>query len=733
MSALLARLTSRSLRPDFRYDIAGLRAIAVLLVVLGNFELLGFSGGFIGPDIFFVISGYLITGILYREFEESKTDPFKPGRISMSNFYLKRVRRIFPVAFFVLLVVNVFAQVRFTGSQLEQIQSDSIWTFFFASNINFLHQSTDFFAQTIHSSPFLHYWSLAIEEQFYLIWPMFFLFAANMRRMIAMKGDPALWKRRLIVLIACASLGSAAWLIVEFSTDPKSAYFSTFGRVWELGLGGILCLVDFSALKNRFESILLPLRILALCGLLASVAVVTPDNFGYLLFLPALMTGFLLASGADQPKPDLINRILSNRLFTAVGAISFSLYLWQWPTVVFGKQLGYLNSTQERLLGVLLAIIISTVTYWLIEKPAMKVPLPKLERLKMRTALRPHVQQSSWRTGSIAFGLSALLIFLMYPAANTQVSGWQPPSSAGEFAPEVSQSPGSYSGNGQPTASQLAWRQSVIDSLKLKTLPSKLNPPVADLAGYLASGGFSSCSGKRVDAVTVSNVCESLATDSKSTHKAVVLGDSHARMLWPAILRSLDTKKWDITLLAMPGCPVPALVPEKIISQNMRCAEHREKTLRYLETVKPDLTILSDSIDASPTTQGYRVAYLKVMPRISAASKYVVVVTNTPKFPNLTSCLTSGDSLIGCKPKTYVVGPLDKVQRQIINRYKTGYWDASEALCAPTGRKLLCPAVIGTNPVTVNGSLWMPQLSAKVSPFFRNALYQLGIQDLQSN
>jgi hypothetical protein len=204
-------------------------------------------------------------------------------------------------------------------------------------------------------------------------------------------------------------------------------------------------------------------------------------------------------------------------------------------------------------------------------------------------------------------------------------------------------------------------------------------------------------------------------------------------MLWPAVIGSLDPAKWNITLLAMPGCPVPVLTPNKLNAQNVQCAQHREQTLKYLERVKPDLTILNDNVDATPTTGEYRVAYLKVMPRISAASKYVVVIASTPKFPNLITCLDVDNSLRKCAPVANSLSPLDKVQREIITRYKTGYWDIGEALCAPSGRQVVCPAVIGTMPATADGSHLIPDVSAKIAPFLGRALEKQGIQDVLTN
>ena len=734
MTELIAKLVSalpeRKVRPGFRYDIAGLRAIAVLMVTLCHFGIPGFTGGFIGPDIFFVLSGYLITGILFREFSESKPEEFAPGRISMSNFYLKRVRRIFPAAFFVLLAINVYAHFNLNVLQNEQLKSDSIWTVFFAANITFMHQATDYFAQTLTASPLQHYWSLAVEEQFYLIWPMFFLFAANMRRLM-IAGRHFAWTQRLYIFFGVAIAGSAFWLVDEFSKTPSSAYFSTFGRIWELALGGILSLVDVSVVQTRLKRAYLSLRIFALATVILSLVIVTPTNFGHTLFIPAIATGFLLVTGAGQQTPDLVNRILSIRLLTAIGAISYSLYLWHWPLVVFGKPLGYFQTLPEQVLGVFVAIAFATASYWLIEKPALKVPLPQLKRFKERTAMRPHVQQSAWRTGSIALTLVAVLTFVLYPMSNTQVQDWTPPASAGQFAPNPTDTSAAGSGGtGQASQSEKTWQVLVAKSLTLAGLPKDLSPSITDVSAIAKTGGFGACVGKRFDAKTFSQVCESQPIATTGTHTAVVLGDSHARMLWPAIIGALDPQKWHVILLAMPGCPVPVLTPNHLNSQNGQCAAHREQTLKYVERIKPELTILSDGVDSTPKAGDYLQAYLPVMARVTAASKYVVLAENSPSFPNLINCLDAQNSLAKCQPKQYKVDPLRAVQRQIVTRYQLGYWNLSQALCAPSNNAVLCPAVIGKTPTSADGAHLIPAISQEIAPFLARILDNQGIPDV---
>ncbi|MBU6348463.1 MAG: acyltransferase, partial [Actinomycetales bacterium] len=221
----------------FRQDIAGIRGIAVMMVTLCHFGIPGFAGGFIGPDIFFVLSGYLITGILYREYTSRPTGGRRTRKISIKKFYLRRTRRILPAAVSVILFVNIYAKFFLKSDQIAQIRSDSVWTLLFGANINFMRQATDYFAQSLSVSPLQHYWSLSVEEQFYFIWPLLLLWAASFRKM-RFFGNSLKLKNRLVLVFSVVSAGSLGWMIYSFLADPTTTYFSTFSRFWELAIGG---------------------------------------------------------------------------------------------------------------------------------------------------------------------------------------------------------------------------------------------------------------------------------------------------------------------------------------------------------------------------------------------------------------------------------------------------------------------------------------------------------------
>ena len=212
---------------DFRADIQGLRAVAVGLVALDHANVGPFDGGFVGVDVFFVISGYLITALLLREADRT-------GRVSLRDFYARRARRILPAALLVI-VATIGLSMRFLdGAAALLVGEQSIWATFFAANIKFSIDSTDYFAADQPASPLQHYWSLAVEEQFYLFWPLILLAAlVLLRKRFDGPHKPAI----LVLLVATAA--SVAWSLYSTAHSPLSAYFSTTARAWELAIGAL--------------------------------------------------------------------------------------------------------------------------------------------------------------------------------------------------------------------------------------------------------------------------------------------------------------------------------------------------------------------------------------------------------------------------------------------------------------------------------------------------------------
>ncbi|NDE05350.1 MAG: acyltransferase [Flavobacteriia bacterium] len=233
---------------NFRQDLVGLRGVAVLAVLLHHFEIPGFVGAFYGPDIFFVLSGFLITGSLVREYGRNLERTGK-GSISFIGLYLRRARRIIPAATVVIIAINVYAYFFINEIRQHTILIDSIWTFFFGANIRFLNEATDYFS-TDGVSPLVHFWSLSVTEQFYVFWPLLLLFAAKLR-IPNLSSKSEAWKKQMIVVLTALIATSFAWSLIVFDQSANRAYFSTFCRAWELAIGGAIAILTFREVHGR--------------------------------------------------------------------------------------------------------------------------------------------------------------------------------------------------------------------------------------------------------------------------------------------------------------------------------------------------------------------------------------------------------------------------------------------------------------------------------------------------
>jgi peptidoglycan/LPS O-acetylase OafA/YrhL len=344
-------------RQSYRSDIDGLRAIAVLSVVAFHFNIGPVPGGFIGVDIFFVISGYLITA--------SIIDNLRAGSFTFSDFYQRRVRRIFPA----LLVVLLFT----FATELTLRRDDELFsvrpfgaTYFgivagaaFVTNFTLL-QSANYFIQTATTQPLLHLWSLAIEEQFYIVWPLF-LFGLFRLKLASLP---------FVLAIAAASFG---FNVFTAQTSPEMAFYSPQARAWELMLGAALACVEegggvlWPRTAQARSAIGLALIAVGLFGLNRN------STFpGWAALLPALGAVLVISAGPDA----LLNRyVLGNRPAVAVGLASYSLYLWHWPTLLLFEKYAApfaMNSPQRQLLkaAVLLCCTGATwLTFRFVETP----------------------------------------------------------------------------------------------------------------------------------------------------------------------------------------------------------------------------------------------------------------------------------------------------------------------------------------------------------------------------
>jgi len=324
-------------------QIQGLRALAAILVTVFHARLL--PGGFIGVDIFYVISGYLITGLILREIE-------KTGTLDLRSFYQRRIKRLLPTSVFVLFVTAIFAWILFPPITRDALGRDLFAAATYISNYLFAWWQNDYQNLNATPSPFIHYWSLAVEEQFYLIWPIFILFLARYGKKVILGG------------IAITTLGSLLFSIYLTQVAPIWAFYSLPTRAWELGFGALLLFIPETKKKIRI------LPWLGSFGItFASLNFNENTAFpGKNALIPVIATVVLIAS--IKYWPPLFNDLSNSRVSQWLGGISYPLYLWHWPALVLpSSALGRPLRFYERFLCILLTIILAHFTSKYVEEP----------------------------------------------------------------------------------------------------------------------------------------------------------------------------------------------------------------------------------------------------------------------------------------------------------------------------------------------------------------------------
>ncbi len=377
-------LDATDYRAEFRPDIQAVRALAVLLVVLYHANIPGIHGGFLGVDVFFVVSGFVITNVLLRE-KASK------GTTSISGFYARRIRRILPAAT-VVLIATVFATYHWLSYITGGVNAnDAKYVAAFVGNFHFASLGTQYFTATQPPSTLQQFWSLAVEEQFYLVWPVLFILLTLPWKAFS----PVV---RLISMLSVVIGLSLAWSIIETRHNEVWAFFSPLTRAWELALGAMLAVVA-PHLRGRAPRWGFALSSAGLVVVLVSAWVYTSATLwpGAAVIAPVVATGAIIAGGSLRG-PDAFGRFVKFTPVQWFGNVSYSLYLVHWPVIAIATQYALaplpLHSEVEL---VLVSVALAAGLYYAIENP---------------------VRRSRWLANrrAVTFILGALLIGLSFAA-----------------------------------------------------------------------------------------------------------------------------------------------------------------------------------------------------------------------------------------------------------------------------------------------------------------------------
>jgi len=344
----------------FRADIEGLRAIAVGLVLVYHAGVRQLPGGFVGVDVFFVISGYLITGLLVREVEST-------GRLSMAAFYARRAKRLLPATALVLVVASLVTWLWLPQTQRAVLGGDIVAAAFYVVNWRLADRSVDYLAEGVVPSPVQHFWSLAVEEQFYVLWPLVILLVLVVARRYRRSLRGA-----LAVGISAIGVPSLVWSIWKTDHDPAPAFFVTTTRLWELAIGGAVALG--ATHWQRLPALAARALVWAGLGALAGAALLIDGGTaawpGSLALVPVLATAAVIVGGSAAARPGA--RLLGAPPLVWIGGLSYSLYLWHWPVLIAAEAWWGPLGARAGLLVVAACVVPAWLCHELVESPVRR-------------------------------------------------------------------------------------------------------------------------------------------------------------------------------------------------------------------------------------------------------------------------------------------------------------------------------------------------------------------------
>ncbi|NGN93772.1 acyltransferase [Nocardioides sp. KC13] len=700
--------TGSSTSSRHRPDIQGLRAIAVLAVVALHVGFGSLTGGFVGVDVFFAISGFLITQQLMRQVRTE-------GRVSLLGFYARRARRILPAATLVLLATVVYAAVFLGFVRTREIALDALWSAAFAANFRFASLETDYFSAALPPSPLQHFWSLAVEEQFYLVWPLVILGCLWALRRRSENAEPDQRRRRRVLVIALG-VGIVASLLasaVLTRTSPEAAYFSPFTRAWELGLGAIAA-IAFRDDGPQDATARWRAQVLSAFGMFFIVCACLQFNDatpfpGTPALVPVLGSVFIIVAGTLWHGPTVVGRLLSVPPLQVIGNWSYSLYLWHFPVLVLAElQLGRELRWWEQVLLVALAFVLAGLSYRYVEEPFRRGVLWR----------RPVLARAGTLGPVALYPLSITLVAVTCFGANSYATGaarddYQPAITLAEAdssgSAEQSKQPDRPASSDAPPAAKVQpdplpalLKASVLAARKNQAIPTNLKPGLTNLSDDVETVG--ACN---YYSTNVRKLCPRGDADAEKT--IVVIGDSHARHWTPAVEEIAEHSGYRAYMLAMPQCTVSLVTPDKIDSTEpmTSCDDFHDFMLSSVKKLQPDLLLIAsrpisaayhDSSGRHTDREDVRRAvyrgYQRLLAQVKPAAKRTVWLRDVPALEfDPATCLSSNKTLSPCtyKPLATQQDGAD-LQIQAAKSARVETLDLDDMFCDSVG---ICTTVVG--------------------------------------
>ncbi|WP_433048506.1 acyltransferase family protein [Dactylosporangium sp. CS-033363] len=635
-----ARTRSKKPEAKFRPDIEGLRAVAVLLVVLGHAGVPGLAGGYVGVDVFFVISGFLITRHLFEERRRT-------GRIRFAAFYGRRMLRLLPAAALAALATVAAAWAWFSPIAARAVSLDAITAAVYGINVRLAAQGTDYLSATREPSPLQHFWSLAVEEQFYLVWPVLLVLAGATRR------------RALLTLggLAAVSFAVSAW---QTTAAQPWAYFGLPARAWELAVGGVVALLA-PRLKNVTWIGL---------ALIGTAAVWYDDEMGPAALLPVAGAALVVAGRS---------RWLGAAVLRRIGRLSYGWYLWHWPALIFvGHVTGNLGLRLAAALG---ALVPAWLSLHLVENP-----------IRFGVRFRERGLQLGAAATALTAGAATILLGLPVHVAGT--------GTAGNTAAAVVAA---------PAHPEVALKALIEAAATRAAMPANLVPPVTQ-AGRDTPAGDRGCLASLDDTSTAKALrlgCDRHGDPGAAT-TVVLFGDSHTEQWFEAVDQVAKQRHWRLAVLAKSGCTPAEATTTKLGTRRpyRECTSWRADALDAIETLRPALVLLSTRTYTEPPADAtWAAALMRTAERIAALGARPVVLQDTPdpRGVDVPDCVAAHPQAVGrCALKAEAaLYPSRRAAIQNAARERgVTVLDPADWFCTAT----VCPAIVGDTLVYRDGS-----------------------------
>jgi peptidoglycan/LPS O-acetylase OafA/YrhL len=708
---------------SFRPDVEGLRAIAILAVVGYHAGLPFLPGGFVGVDVFFVISGFLITGLLVAEVART-------GTVSLSRFWARRARRLLPAATLVIAVTAVASWWLVPAIDHQPVGLDLVASALYVANIRFAFQATDYLTEDAAPSPALHFWSLGVEEQFYVVWPLLVLLVVWLlvRRHRGRELLPAALGGSL------ALLGAASFLLSLRLTDRSQpwAFFSMPTRAWEFAVGGLLA-IGAATISRWSPAVRHLVGWAGLAVLVGSVLLLSSETPfpGTAAVWPVLGTAAIIAAGirpqgADRPLRG-VPGLMAAPPMRAIGRVSYSWYLWHWPVLVLAASwLGPLPLWLSVSLA-LAALLPAAAAYRWIEQPVRHSPVLAADA---RRSLRLGAVLSA---SAAAFGI----VLAVLPGGGALATVSAAPTTEGDRGaapiatpgPTSSAGPGAQPSPSQPGAEPVTWPEG----------PLTPDPAQArdDLPAIYADGCHAA-----PPATAPKDGCT--FGDERSDVTVVLLGDSHAAQWFPTLKSIVDDRGWKLVSWTKSGCPAPDVTiwQRRLARAFDECDAWRRTVLdRLTTTARPTLVVAAGTRTESLVSRSsgarlegtgeagaeWQAGWTRTLDRLTGAGVAVAVLRDTP-WPgrDMAACVGQNrDDPSACDvtraaldARKYDVGMVDGVPG-------ASAVDLTEVICAPDR----CPATHGkylvyrdTDHLTATFARALaPYLGERLDPIVRRA------------